>query len=449
MRITFCGAAREVTGSCYLVEVGRSRLLVDAGLFQGSVFTEAKNFHPFPFDPKTLDAVVVTHAHLDHTGRLPKLVREGFRGPIYASAPTRELTALILEDALQIMREEERRESRPTLYGEQDVAKTMEQFVDTEQSRSVKLDGISFRLREAGHIFGSTFVEITEQGGAKATFSGDIGNEHVPILRDTAQLAETDALVMESTYGNRIHEDESARAEKLRGIIMNVVRRNGVLVIPAFAIERTQQLLHEMHHLAEEGGIPRLSTYLDSPMAINATEIIKSYPQYYDREALAEVSVGDDLFAFPGLHLTKTRDESKTINAAAWPKIIIAGAGMMNGGRILHHLVRYLGDPRCAILIIGYQANGTLGQKLYRGKKDVEVLGERIHVQAEVLSIGAYSAHGDQNKLVRWVNEAEKKPDHIYCTHGEEGASAALATRLTQEVGLRADVPRYGESIEL
>lgn len=449
MRITFCGANREVTGSCYLVETNRTRLVVDAGMFQGSVFTEVKNFNPFPFDPSTVNAVVVTHAHLDHTGRLPKLVREGFRGKIYATAPTKDLAQLVLDDALQIMREEERRESRPALYGEQDVERTMQRFVSAEYSHSVKLDGLSFRLRDAGHIFGSAFVEVAENGGVKATFSGDIGNEHVPILRETAQLAETDVLVMESTYGNRVHEDESARAEKLRGIILKTIQRGGVLLIPAFAIERTQQLLYEMHHLAEHGSIPRVPVFLDSPMAIAASDVIKSYPQYYDQDALAEVSIGEDLFAFPGLQLTKTREESKTINAAPWPKIVIAGAGMMNGGRILHHLVRYLGDAKCTVLIIGYQASGTLGRRLYRGEKTVDVLGERIRVKAEVLGIGAYSAHGDQNKLVQWAGGAAKRPNQIYCTHGDEGASAALATRLMQETGIRADVPRYGDTIDL
>ncbi len=449
MRITFCGAAREVTGSCYLVETPRTRLLLDCGLFQGGVFTEAKNFNPFPFDPKTIDAVVITHAHLDHTGRLPKLIKEGFRGKIYATAPTRDLTGLVLHDALQIMREEEMRESRPALYGEKDVEHAMERMETAEYSHSIKCDGLSFRFREAGHIFGSAFVEVSESGGARAGFSGDIGNEHVPILRETAQLAETDALIVESTYGNRIHEDESTRADKLRDLIKKTVLRGGVMLIPAFAIERTQQLLYEMHELAERGEIPRVSVFLDSPMAMAATAIIKNYPEYYDRDALAEVARGEDFFDFPGLHLTKSREESKSINAAPWPKIVIAGAGMMNGGRILHHLVRYLGDPKCAVLIIGYQARGTLGRRLYHGEKSVDVLGERIHVKAEIASIGAYSAHGDQNKLLAWVAGATKKPSRIFCTHGDEDASAALATRFTQKLGVRADLPRYGETVEV
>ena len=239
------------------------------------------------------------------------------------------------------------------------------------------------------------------------------------------------------------------RQKKLKEALVKTQRHKGVLIIPAFAIERTQQLLYEMNHLVEEKIISPIQTYLDSPMAISATEIIKSYPQYYDKEALRLVSTGDDLFDFPGLHITRTRDESKTINAASPPKVIIAGSGMMNGGRILHHLVRYLGDARTTVLIIGYQAEGTLGRQLYHGDKHVQVLGERIDVKASITSVGAYSAHADQNMIVRWIEQAERPPAHIYCTHGDESASAALATRIQQELGIPCDVPRLHDVIQV
>jgi metallo-beta-lactamase family protein len=448
MRISFHGATREVTGSCYLVETDKARVLVDCGMYQGGQLVEARNFRDFEFDASTVDAVFVTHAHLDHTGRLPKLVKAGFRGKIYATPPTVQLAKLVLEDAYQIMLEEEKREGRPLLYEEKDIIAAMHQFVSVDYSHSLQLGDLRIRFRDAGHIFGSAFIEINEAGNGRATFSGDLGNEHVPILRETAQLAETDVLVMESTYGNRVHEDESTRGTKLKETIMHTVKQNGVLIVPAFAIERTQQLLYELNHLRENGLIPHIDAYLDSPLAIKATEVIKAFPQYYDKEALQKVAAGDDLFDFEGLHVTPTRDQSKGINEAPRPKLIIAGAGMMNGGRILHHLVRYLGDPRSTILIIGYQAEGTLGRKLYRGEKIVDVLGEHIQVRATVSSIGAYSAHADQNKLVQWVGGAVHKPGHVYCTHGDEEASAALVTRLRQELGVAADVPRLGEAVE-
>jgi len=447
MDISFFGAAREVTGSCYLVETGTTRVLVDCGMFQGGSFAETRNFHPFDFDASLVDAVIVTHAHLDHTGRLPKLIKDGFAGKIFVTPPTADLTKLVLIDAWHIMKEDFKREYRPLLYEQKDVEGVMERFERIEESHYQTIGDLKFRFREAGHIFGSSFVEMTGPDGQRVTFSGDIGNDNVPILRPTAQMAETDLLIIESTYGNRIHEDESTREAKLREVVTKTIGRNGVLVIPAFAIERTQQLLYELHDLADKGLLPRCDVYLDSPMAIDASGIIKSYPEYFDAEAMRLASMGEDMFALPGLHLTYDRQESKTINDAPRPKIIIAGAGMMNGGRVRHHLVRYLGDPKSSVLIIGYQSEGTLGRKLYRGDKKVEVLGERIEVKAEIASIGAYSAHADQRKLVRWVKTAAKQPTRVYCTHGDEGAAIALATKIHEELGIAAEVPRYKDQI--
>lgn len=449
MRISFYGAAREVTGSCFLVETGQTRLLVDCGMFQGGRMNEPKNAEPFAFDPATVDAALITHAHLDHTGRLPKLAREGFRGRIYATPPTVKLAQIVVEDAAQIMQEDAERDGTPVLYSPEDMRRAFDAMVGLDYSRWVTIGDLSFRFRDAGHIFGSAFIEIREIEGAHIAFSGDLGNERVPVLRETAQLAETDVLVMESTYGNRVHEDESTRRTMLHEAITKTIQRNGVLIIPAFAIERTQQVLYELNRLVENGLIPRVNIYLDSPMAIKATEVIKEFPEYYDAEALRLVSSGDDLFAFEGLHKTLKREDSKTINAAPRPKVIIAGSGMMNGGRILHHLVRYLGDDRSTVLIIGYQAEGTLGRRLYEGEKHVTVLEQRIEVRANIESIGAYSAHADQNKLVRWVGEAARRPRHVYCVHGDEGASVALATRLQHEFALKADVPRGGESVNV
>lgn len=449
MHLTFLGAAREVTGSCYLVETKQARILVDCGMFQGCEFCEARNFEEVFIQPATVDAVFITHAHLDHTGRLPRLIKAGFKGKIYATGPTIDLMKLVLEDAYHIMEENHRRSARPMLYAEEDVAQVLKRCVPCEYSHSVRLGDLMIRFREAGHIFGSAFIEIREQGGAKLAFSGDLGNTHVPILRATAQLSGMDAVVMESTYGNKIHEDETSRSEKLHQLVTETMNLGGVLLIPAFAIERTQQLLYELNSLVEKKRLPKIDVYLDSPMAIRATRVIRSYPKYYDPEALRKVAQGDDLFDFEGLHLCESRDESKQINFVPPPKVIISGAGMMNGGRILHHLVRYLGNERNTILIIGYQAQGTLGRKLYTGEKVVEVLGERIQVRAAVKSIGAYSAHADQPTLINWIRSASALPKRIFVTHGEEETSIALATRLTEELGVQAHAPRLSESVEL
>lgn len=449
MKIHFLGATREVTGSCYLIETDRSRLLVDCGMFQGSHFASASNFKPFDFDPATIDAVTVTHGHLDHTGRIPKLVKEGFQGPVYATAPTADIAKIVLEDAVQVMRDDAERKGSEMLYRVEDVDRAVTAMRGVEYSERITLDGLSFRFRDAGHIFGSSFIEVEETDGARAVFSGDIGNTDVPILRPTAQMFAADALVIESTYGNRIHEDESTRTSKLREAIMSTINQNGVLIIPAFAVERTQQVLYELNHLVEHKHIPPVDIYLDSPMAIRITDVIKRYPQYYDTEARRLVAAGDDLFDFPGLHRCMSRDDSKKINDAPRPKVIISGAGMMNGGRIQHHLVRYLSDPHSTVLIIGYQAEGTLGRKLYSGEKRVDVLGEHVAVHARITSIGAYSAHADQHGLLTWIQQAESAPRHVYCTHGEEDASAALATRITEELHIPADVPRLGDIVTL
>lgn len=449
MRISFHGATREVTGSCYLIEAGRSRVLVDCGMFQGSSFADAKNFRDFGFDPATVDAVIVSHAHLDHVGRIPKLMKDGFRGKVYATGPTAKLAELVMQDAEQIMEDDYAREFRPKLFEQEDVDRAVKAFTAVDYSRRIKLDGLSFRFRDAGHILGSAFIELDEEGGARVAFSGDLGNVDDPILKPTAQLAEQDALIIESTYGNRLHEDMGRRSHALRDAILDTIKKKGVLLIPAFAIERTQLLLYELNQLAENRLIPSVEVFLDSPLAIRASAVMQEYPQYYNAGALKLVASGDDLFTFPGLHMTLTRDESKGINESPKPKIIIAGSGMMNAGRILHHLVRYLGADSTTVLIIGYQAAGTLGRRLYTGEKRVDVLGERINVKARIASIGAYSAHADQHQLIRWIASAESPPRHVYCTHGEEAASAALASRVTEELDIPADVPRFEQTIEM
>jgi metallo-beta-lactamase family protein len=450
MKISFFGAAREVTGSCYLVETaGGTRALVDCGMFQGCNTCDVKNFAELRFDAASIDAIFLTHAHLDHCGRIPKLVKDGFRGKIYATPPTLDLAELVMLDAVGIMRGDLKREGIAMLYEEEDVALAIKQFVGVDYSRDTKVGDLTARPRDAGHIFGSAFWELEDGAGKRIAFSGDLGNDGNRILKPTAQLSAVDALIIESTYGNRVHEDESTRETKLREVVQKTIETGGVLIIPAFAIDRTQQILFELNHLIENGIVPEVPMYLDSPMAIKATEVMKSYPQYYNKDAQALAATGDDLFDFPGLTLTLSRDESKLINDAPKPKVIIAGSGMMNGGRIQHHLVRYLSDQNSTVLIVGYQAQGTLGRDLYEGKKNVSVLQEHVHVNARIMSIGAYSAHADQKKLVRWAMGAEEKPKRVIVTHGEDAAAVALATHFQEQLGVPAVAPHFGETIEI
>jgi metallo-beta-lactamase family protein len=449
MKVTLYGAAREVTGSCYLVETAGTRVLVDCGMFQGSAYNDAKNFRAFGFDARSVDAVIVTHAHLDHTGRLPKLARDGFSGPIFMTRPTVDITRIILEDAEKIMQEEFEREGRPKLYERKDLERALALMRGMDYSRWKTVGDIRFRLRDAGHIFGSAFAELEERNGKRAVFSGDIGNVDTPILRPTAQMGRSEVVFIESTYGNRIHEKAEERKNAFRRIVEETVRKRGVLLIPAFAVERTQALLYDLNAFFEAGDMRPANVYIDSPMAIRVTEVMKSYPEYYDRDALARVVSGDDFFDFPGLHLTLTRSQSKAINDAKNPKIIIAGSGMMNGGRIKHHLIRYLGKKNAALFIVGYQVSGTLGRRLYEKEKRVRIFGQTVDVKAGVTSIGSFSAHGDQRKLLNWLKSARSLAKRVYCTHGEEDAAVALATRVTEKLNIPADVPRFEEEIRI
>jgi metallo-beta-lactamase family protein len=447
MNVTLLGAAREVTGSCYFIQTKGARLLIDCGMFQGSAYNDAKNFQDFNFDPASVDAVAVTHAHLDHVGRLPKLVMQGYTGPIFLTPPTKRIAAIVLEDAERIMDDEFEREYRPKLYERKDVERTIARMKGVPYSRWITVGDIRFRFRDAGHIFGSAFIEVEEQGGGKAVFSGDLGNIDVPILRPTAQMQEADAVFVESTYGDRIHEDERTRTTLLTRAVKETIAKKGVLLIPSFAIERTQDLLYFLNGLVESKRLPPTPVYLDSPMAIDVASVMKEFPDYYDRDATKRLMKGDDFLKFRGLVTTKSVEESKAINGAPKPKIIIAGSGMMNGGRILHHLIRYLPEATTTVLIIGYQAQGTLGRRLYSGERRVTIFGERIPVKARIMSIGAMSAHADQRKLLNWIREGMGSPGHVYCTHGEEAASSALRTRVMEELGIPADVPRFGETV--
>ncbi|MCX6779377.1 MAG: MBL fold metallo-hydrolase [Candidatus Magasanikbacteria bacterium] len=441
MKLTFHGAAGEVTGSCYLLETNNKKYLIDCGMFQGGEFSEDRNWNAFGFDPQTIEAVILTHAHLDHTGRLPKLVKEGFTGTIYANPATRDLARLVMLDAVEIMLYNQKKNGIPLLYEEADVEDTMKLFKSVDYVQKTRLDeDVHFTFKDAGHILGSCFIRL-ELEGKIIVFSGDIGNVHVPIVRETANLGEADYLVLESTYGHTNHEDPERRIFLLQDAIITTIKRKGVLMIPAFSLERTQEILYEINSLLNSNLIPHSPIFLDSPMAAAATEIYKKYPQYFDEAAKYLIGKGDDLFNFPDLKITHTPDDSKQINNIKAPKIIIAGSGMMNGGRILHHLLRYLSDAKSMLLIIAYQARGTLGNRLLKGEK-------RVHI-AEVRVIGAYSAHGDQNKLVAWVKEAKRSPSRIFLVHGDEEPLSALQQRLGEETEAQVTIAVMSETLEI
>ncbi len=451
MQLAFYGAAGEVTGSCNMFTAGGKKFLVDCGMFQGNQFNEDKNNDPLGFEPKELSGVIVTHAHLDHVGRLPLLVKNGYEGKFFATPPTVELTELILDDALQIMLYNQRHFGKPVLYDSTDIAKVMERFkaVDYHQKFALAPD-VSFTFHDAGHIFGSAFVQV-EADGKKIVFSGDIGNINVPILRDTDTLpGDVDVLVCESTYGDRLHESALQRQEILESLISTAISKGGVLMIPSFSLERTQELIYDLNDLvARKHKLPHVPIFLDSPLAIKATKVYLKYPKYYDAEATRLFKSGDELFDFPGLVMTATKEESKKINQMPGVKIIIAGAGMMNGGRIVHHAMRYLSDEKNTLLIVGYQAQNTLGRKILNGQSPVEIMGEKIPVHCHVKAIGALSAHGDQDKLLDWVGGGTSVPKQVLLTHGEPPASAALAKRLTGDLGVKAMPASFGMVVEV
>lgn len=450
MRIHFYGAAREVTGSCYLVEIHALKVLVDCGLFQGTSIAGAQNHAAFAFDPTTVEAVLVTHAHLDHGGRIPKLVQEGFRGKIICSEPTAALLKLIWEDAVSIMRYNHEKNGEPMLYDETSVERTVRQLHPVPYHEPVRIGQEAVAtFSDAGHILGSAWIAL-QAGEKRVVFSGDVGNDNVPIVRETEPIGQADVVICESTYGDRAHEDATVRSAKLKEVVEEAAKRGGALMIPAFSLERTQEILYELNWLIEECKcLPRMPIYLDSPLAIDATAIFKKFTNYYDSEALARRTIDGDLFSFPGLKVTGRSRDSRLINEVANPKIIIAGSGMMNGGRIMHHLVRYLPDPNSTLLILCYQAEGTTGRKVQSGAPVVTIAGERVPVHCKIVTLHSYSAHGDQDKLMRWLSTGQPAPKHVYVTHGDPNSQDALVGRIEKELGIGATAPQLGRMIEV
>ena len=456
MRLTFCGGAGAVTGANYLLEIADStkpggvrKILIDCGLAQGGRFLELHNYEPFPYDPAEIDAVFVTHAHIDHTGRLAKLVREGFKGIVYSTPPTRDFGGLLLLDSQHILAQEAEQLGKPPLYEEKDIGTLMGQWQGVPYHQPILLDGVArVVLYSAGHILGSASIVI-EAEGKRIVFSGDLGNQPAPLIGPAECPTTVDYCVMESAYGDRNHEDLHNRYQKLERIILETVKDGGVLMIPAFALERTQILLLEMHEMLEKHQIPHIPIFIDSPLAIKLTAVYNLYREYLKPELAKHFGGPDQLFRFPGLRMTPTIDDSKSINKAPSPKIIVAGSGMSNAGRILHHEVRYLPDPKNTLLIFGYQAVGSLGRRLLEGAKTVHILGQEVHVHAHIKAIGAYSAHADQRQLMAWVAPLYGQVKKVFLVQGEGQAATILAGKLNNELGIPAEVPVPMQSVVL
>lgn len=448
LKLSFYGGAQEVTGANYLLEAGGKRILVDCGLFQCPRFCAARNCQDFLYDPAAIDALLVTHAHIDHTGRIPKLVKLGFRGKIFSTTPTKDFAAIMLEDSLGVIGKEAAREgnSEP-IYTISDIEHSLALWETVGYGKQFSIGDIAVTIHEAGHILGSAMIDITASG-KKFLFTGDLGNVPMPLLNPPEKVDGTNILVIESAYGDREHEDAASRKNLLERAIEDTVKRGGVLLIPAFALERTQELLYEFNDLVEHGRIPRVPVYIDSPLSIKATAIYKKHQGFFNQQAKAIIRAGDDLFNFPGLHLTLTTDESKAINDVTGPKIILAGAGMMQGGRIVHHARRYLGDKRNMILFIGYLAAGSLGRRILDGEKRVNILGEAVSVEAEVRSIHGYSAHADSLALLEFVRMHVDTLERVFVVQGEPAAALFLSQRIRDYLGIAANAPRMGESFE-
>jgi len=462
MTIQFLGAAKTVTGSCFYVKTDNTKFLVDCGAFQGPLELEKRNYEPFPFDPAELDYVFLTHAHYDHCGRLPVLVKQGFRGRIFCTQPTRDLARVILLDSASLQEEEYKRWSvkaktdidvRKPLFTEQDIEECMKYFEVYPYGTSVNVSQeVEFRMRDAGHILGSAVMEFWLKNGMgrlrKIVFSGDIGQPGARIVSDPDLVRDADYVICESTYGNRLHKDRNETVLELLGVLTRTQREGGNVLIPSFAIERTQELLYEMNLFIENKLISNLPIYLDSPMASKATEIFRQYPDFYDEDAKRLIQKGDDPFDFPGLTKIDSADESKRLISKKGV-VIIAGSGMCTGGRILHHLKNNIENPSTHIVIVGYQVEGTLGRDLVNGEKVVKIMGQDYQNNAKISTLNGFSGHGDERDLRYWLRSFGHTPRQIFLVHGDPEIINDFAKDLSQEINNDIYIPEHLEEVKL
>ena len=474
MKITFLGATKTVTGSNFLVETEDSKFLVDCGMYQGQAEEEYENEAPFDFNVGEIDFVLLTHAHIDHSGRIPKLYNEGYKNPIYAHKATCDLCSLMLPDSGHIQemeiewknRKRQRKGEKPLppMYTAEDAAKCLELFKPVQYDEIIEITPkIHVRFNDAGHMLGSSIIEVwsNENGeDVKAVFSGDIGNNDIPLLSEPTMIADTDYLVMESTYGNRLHMRNENKAEIFLKIVSETIEGGGNVIIPSFAVGRTQEILYELDKIKETKNneeflreyetLMKAPVYVDSPLAISATEVFKENMDLFDEATQAEIKKGDNPLEFDGLHFTTTSDESKALNESNIPSIIISASGMCDVGRIKHHLKHNLWNPKNTILFVGYQAPGTLGHSIVNGAKKVKIFGEDVAVNARIEYIEGYSGHADQELLMNFVYSFNnKKPKHIFLVHGEEDSQNELKQKIEEEAKIPVTIPNYGDTYEL
>lgn len=454
MKIKFCGASSGVTGSCHLLTTENHKILLDCGQFQGGKAQEALNAEPFPFDPAEIECVVLSHAHIDHCGRIPLLVKRGFKGKIYCTDATADLLDVMLKDSGYIHEKDAERQNRKALRAGKPMVEPLYTYNDAVDSlqyvepvlydQLIELnDNMKIVFNDAGHILGSAITElwITEDGKeSKIVFSGDLGMMDRPILRDPTIIKKADYVIMETTYGNRNHPENSTSINQLLDIVLKTIKRGGNVVIPSFAVGRTQELIFEFNKLYEEHSeyrsqLDKVKVYVDSPMATTATEVFRKNAQVFDEETKAYIMRGDNPLDFKNLKFTRTTAESQALNMDKSPKIIISASGMCEAGRIRHHLKHNLWDPRASVVFVGYQAEGTLGRILVEGTKDVTLFGEAVHVNAEIYNLEGFSGHADQNGLLAWISGFQKKPKQVFLVHGEEDSKKDFAKLITEKLG--------------
>lgn len=447
IKITFLGAAGEVTGSNHLLEIGGVKILLDCGMFQGGSFCEQTNYSPFLYDPESIDYVLLSHAHIDHSGRIPKLYRNGFRGTIYCTSPTQDIAKLTLLDSANILAREAKDLGLTPYMSKQDVLhslflfKAIDYFDEIEINKDIKV-----KFVPAGHILGSAMI-IIEAFGKRLLYTGDLGNSPSPLIQSTYYPEDIDYIITESTYGDRNHIPATERRELLLETITKTIKRKGVLMIPSFAVERTQELLYDINQLVETKILEPTPIYLDSPLAINVTHVYESYQEYFSEQAKQDLLLDDELFNFPGLSMTYSTEQSKKINKAPAPKVILAGSGMSIGGRILHHEIRYLSDPNNTLLMVGFQVQGSLGRKLVDGYPEVKIHGLPVSVRAEIVSIRSYSAHADQKGILKVIKKCGNNVKKVFIVHGEPESSLALSKKIDKEIGVDFVIPKMKETI--